>query len=139
MLMGRDTFPPCLSFHLGLLSPYVWGQIFFRMAASRELSLMINPETSAPNVLTPHTEPQLLPAFPGDAPRPAGMSDPDSNGVLALPRDPVNMESCVPNKIGLFVSPVLWSSFAQAPLALKSKCSRGCSSQYHAPRLRKLT
>ena len=73
-----------------------------------------------------HSEPQLPPAFPGDPPRPSGMSDPDFYGVPALPLDPVHMKPCVcPPRVESLFLPVLWSICAQALLAFNAKCSRG--------------
>ena len=52
--MGGAVIPPELLFALGLLSVDGWGQIFPKMAPSRE-TLMIIPEIFASNVL-PHNE-----------------------------------------------------------------------------------
>ena len=80
----------------------------------------------------PHNKPQSQPVFPGDPSRTAVRFHPDSYGVSALPWDPVHTKACVclSRVVSLF-PPVLWSSCAQAPLALKAKCSRGSSSQCH--------
>ena len=57
----------------------------------------------------PHSEPQSPPVLPGDPPRTAGRSDPDSYGISALPWDPGRTKSlCVPFKseVCIFLSPV---------------------------------
>ena len=56
---------------------------------------MITPEKFVSNVLPSHYEPQSPPVFPGDPPRTAGRSDPDSYGVSALSWHPVHMKHCV--------------------------------------------
>ena len=55
----------------------------------------------------PHDKPQSPPLFPGDLPRTAGRSDPDSYGDAALPWDPVHVKESlsVPFKSGVSVSP----------------------------------
>ena len=61
------------------------------------------------------------PIFLGDPPRTAGRSDPDSYGESALPWKPVLMKSWVClSRVGSPFPPVLWSSCAQAPLALNT-------------------
>ena len=129
--MGRAVFPPGLLFGLGLLSPDGWDQIFPKRPPLEEFRLMVLPKTFASNVV-PLQWVTATTVFPGDPPRTTGRSDPDSYGVSALPWDPVHTKACVclSRVVSLF-PPVLWSSCAQAPLALKAKCSRGSSSQCH--------
>ena len=88
----------------------------------------------------PHIEPQPPPVFPGETPRTAVRSDPDSYGNSALLWDPVHMKTCA--CLSRMRSPfplVLWSSFPQAPLAFNAICSRGSSFQCQIPRHGPLT
>ena len=55
---------------------------------------MIIPET-VPPMSFPHKKPHSPHVFPGDLPRIADRSDPDSYGVSALPQDQVHMKACV--------------------------------------------
>ena len=80
------------------------------------------------------------PIFPGDPPRNAVRSDPDSYGASALPWDPVHMKACVHlSRMGSPFPPVPWSSCTEAPLAFKARCSRECFSQCQIPRHGNLT
>lgn len=76
------------------------------------------------------------PAFPGDPPKPAGMSYPNSNDVPSLPLDPLHMKPHLhsPRMEALFHT-VLWKSCIQAQLAFNAKCSWGFSSWCMSPRL----
>ena len=104
------------------------GASFFKMAASRGVHANDHSLKLLPPMSCPHSEPKLTPAFPGDPPRPAGRSDPDSYGVPALPLDPVYLESCLcPPRVKTLVPPVLCSSCAHAPLAFNAQFSRGSS------------
>ena len=92
--MGEALFPPSLLFGLGLLSPDGWGQIFPKWPPPEKCTLLIIPETFA-LMSFPHNEPQPPPVFPGDSPRTAVRSDPDSYGDFALPWDPVLLKAYV--------------------------------------------
>ena len=116
--MGRAVIPPVLLFALGLLSADGWGQIFPKWPPPETGKLLNIPETFASNVLTSQQATFTL-VFPGCPPRTAVRSDPDSDGDLTLPWDPVHMNVCVCLlRMGSPFSPVLWSSCTQAPLAL---------------------
>ena len=132
--MVGALFPPGLLFGLKPLSPNGWVQIFPKWPPLEEHMLMIIPETFASNDLPPN-ERQSPPVFPGDPPRTAVRSDPDSCGVSALPWDLVYMKDCVYlSRIRSLFLPVLWSSCAQVPLAFNAKCSGGSFSQCQIPR-----
>jgi len=78
----------------------------------------------------PHNKPQSPKVFPGDPPGIAVRFDPDYYGDFAFPLDPVHMKICVHFlRMGFPFPPVLWSSWAQAPLAFNERCSRGSFSQ----------
>ena len=84
----------------------------------------------------PHSE---HPVFPGDPPKTAGRSDPDSYAVSALPWDPMHMKSCVhPPRVETLFPLVPWCSCTQALLAFNTRCS-GRSSQCQIPRHGNLT
>ena len=117
---GGAVIPNRLLFCLGLLSSDGWGQIFPKWPPLEELRLLIIPKTFASNVVTRHSHPVL----PGDPPRTAVRSDPDSYGVSTLPWDPVHLKACVHlSRMGSPFPPVSWSSCTQAPLAFDAKCS----------------
>ena len=78
--------------------------------------------------------------FPGDPPRTAVRSDPDSCGVFALPWDLVHVKVCVCLlRMGSLFPPVLQSFCTQAPLAFNARCSGGSFSQCQIPRHGDLT
>ena len=84
--------------------------------------------------------PQLTSASQGHPAIPAGRSSSGSYGVTLLPCMPVHVKHFMhsPRVESLF-APVMWSSCTQAPLAFKTKCSWGSSSQCQTPRLGGLT
>ena len=115
-----------------------WGQIFPKMATSRERQLLNIPESFAFNDL-PSQQVTFTPVFPGCPPRTAVRFDPDSYGDFALPWDPVHVKVCVRLlRMGSPFPPVPWSSCAQAPLAFNARCSRGSFSQCQIPTLESL-
>ena len=79
---------------------------------------------------SPHDKPHSPPVFPGDRPRTAVTSNPDSYGAFALPWDPVQMKVCVSlSRMGSPFPSVLRSSCTQSPLAFNARCSGGSFSQ----------
>lgn len=91
------------------------------------------PKRFASNVLLPQ-QATFTPVFSGCLPRIAVRFAPDSYGDFALPWDPVHVKICVCLlRIGSLFSPVLWSSWAQAPLAINARCSGGSFSQCQIP------
>ena len=125
--------PPGLLFALGLLSTDGWGQIFPKWPPPETGKLLNIPESFAFNVL-PSQQATFTPVFPGCPPRTAVRFDSDSYGDFALPWDPVHMKVCVRLlRTGSPFPPVLWSSWAQAPLAFNARCSRGSFSQCQVP------
>ena len=83
----------------------------------------------------PHNKPQSPPVFPGDPPRTAIRSNPDSCGDSVLPLNPVHMKVCVHiSRMGCPLPQVPWGSCTQAPLAFNVRCSGGSFSQCQIPR-----
>ena len=129
------VFQTGLFFGFRPLSTDGWGQVFSKMAKSRgahteddswELCLQ------CPSPRRSHNHP----IFPGNPPRTAVRSDPDSYGVSALPWDPVHMKGFA--HLSRMESPfptLLWSSCTQTLLALTTKCSRHYFSQCQLLRL----
>ena len=130
--------PPGLLFDLGL-SADGWGQIVPKWPPLEEHMLMNTPETSAFNVL-PQQRATVTPVFPGDPPRTAVISVPDSCGVSALSWDPVHMKASAHLlRMGSLFPPVPWSFCAQTPLAFNTRCSGVSFSQCQIPRCGDLT
>ena len=144
--MGGTVFPALLviwseaSQHL-TLQAVGWDQVLVsKWQPPGELTSMNIPLYLCHQCPCSHSEPQLLPASPGDPPRPAVRSGLGSCEFTALPLcRGVHETFCVPSKSGVSVSPspveFLWSS----PMAFTAKCSGGSSSQCQAPRLGSLT
>ena len=74
--------------------------------------------------MPPSTTSQSPPVFPGDPPRTAIRSDPDSHGVSVLPLHPMHMKACVhlprmvlcfPQSYGAPAHKPHWSSIPNAP------------------------
>ena len=132
---GWGCVPPGLLFALGLLRSWLTGGARFSQNGhlQRKALLLNIPESFAFNVL-PSQQATFTPVFSGCPPRTAVRFDPDSHGDLALPWDPVHMKVCVRLlRMGSLFPPVLWSSYAQAPLAFSARYSRGSFSQCQIP------
>ena len=86
---GWGYVPTWIIVDLKPLSPNGWVQIFPKWPPLEEHMLMIILETFASNDLPPN-ERQSPPVFPGDPPRTAVRSDPDSYGVSDWLWDPVH-------------------------------------------------
>ena len=130
--------PPGLLFGLGLLSTDGWGQIFPKWPPPKKGMLLNIPQSFAFNVL-PSQQAIFTPVFPGGPSRTAVWFDPDSYGDFALPWDSVHVKIHVRLlRMGFLFPPVLWSSCAQAPLAINARCSMGSFSQCQIPTLKSL-
>ena len=115
-----------------------WGQIFPKMATSRDRQLLNIPVSFVFNVL-PSQQATFAPVFPGGPPRTAVRFDPDSHGDFVLPWDPghVKVHVCL-LRMGSPFPPVLWSYSTQAPLTFNARCSGGSFSQCQIPTRRSL-
>lgn len=85
----------------------------------------------------PHPHSELKPPLgsPGDSPRPTGRSGPGSYEVTAFALAPSAHETLyVASKSGVSVSPGIWCSYNQVPLAFKDKRSGESSSPCQTPR-----
>ena len=110
-----------------------WGQIFPKWPPPEKGMLLNIPKSFSSNVLLPQ-QAMFTPVIPGCPPRTAVRFDPDSYGDISLPWDPVHVKVCVSLlRMGSLFPPVLWSSWAQDPLACNARCSRGSFSQGQIP------
>ena len=145
--MGGALFPPCWLFSLRCSSTGAYRLLGGTRSHLQNDSLLgssclwLFPGPLLP-VSCPRSEPQPTPKSSWDYPQHTPHRDPqidsgwDSYRVTALPWDLVYMKYCVcsPRVESLF-TPVLWSSFSQAPLAFKAKCHGGSCSWCQTPRL----
>ena len=94
---------------------------------------MVIPETVAFNVLPPQWG--TVTCSLRRSSKNCSQSDPDSHGVSALSWDLVHIEDSLHlSGVESSFPPVLWSSCAQASLALSTKCSMDFSFQCQIPR-----
>ena len=86
------------------------------MSSSRGTDTDDDSPGSPPLMSCPQQSTAPIPAFPGDPPRPAGRSDPDSYGVSPVPQDPVHMKSCVhPQRVEWCLFPPSCRALAHKP------------------------
>ena len=111
-----------------------------RMSASRRAHAdEYSPDISATSVYAPsvgHSRPLPPPASPGDPPRPAGRSGPDTYQIAAFALGPGAREILhAPFMSEVSISPSPPELLRSSPLLFKAKCSQGSSSRCQTPRL----
>ena len=112
LLMDTAVCPPCCCSTWGnpALEPWSvgWDQVLVpKWQSYRERTLSNNTWGFCHHGPCPHSEPQPIPPFLGDPPRPAVRSSPGSYGVTALPWVPVHVKLCVhPPRVESLCPPV---------------------------------